>query len=42
VFYDKAIRLADYAFVSERVKVKAFRVDQSPVSDHAALILTVT
>jgi hypothetical protein len=42
VFYDKAIRLADYAFVSERVKVEAFRVDQSPVSDHAALIFTVT
>jgi hypothetical protein len=42
VFYDKAPRLADYAFVSEAVKVEAFCVDQSPVSDHAALILTVT
>jgi len=42
VFYDKATRLADYAFVSETVKVEAFRVDRSPVSDHAALILTVT
>ena len=42
VCYDKPIRLVGYAFVSETVKVEAFRVDQSPVSDHAALILTVT
>jgi hypothetical protein len=42
VFYHKTPRLADYAFVSPAVTVHEFRVDQSPISDHAALILGVT
>jgi endonuclease/exonuclease/phosphatase family metal-dependent hydrolase len=41
-FYRKAPRLADYVFVSRAVRVEAFHVDQTPVSDHAALILSVT
>jgi hypothetical protein len=42
VFYRRAPRLADYVFVSRAVRVEAFHVDQTPVSDHAALILSVT
>jgi len=42
VFYRKVPRLADYAFVSQAVTVEEFHVDQTPVSDHAALILSVT
>jgi len=42
VFYRKAPRLADYVFVSQAVRVENFHVDQTPVSDHAALILSVT
>jgi endonuclease/exonuclease/phosphatase family metal-dependent hydrolase len=42
VFYHKAPRLADYVFVSRAVRVEAFHVDQTPVSDHAALLLSVT
>jgi endonuclease/exonuclease/phosphatase (EEP) superfamily protein YafD len=42
VFYHKAPRLADYVFVSQAVRVEDFHVDQTPVSDHAALILSVT
>jgi len=42
VFYCKAPRLADYVFVSRAVRVEDFHVDQTPVSDHAALILGVT
>ena len=42
VFYRKALRLADYVFVSQAVRVEDFYVDQTPVSDHAALILGVT
>ena len=41
-FYHKVPRLADYAFVSEAVRVEELHVDQTPVSDHAALILGVT
>ncbi len=42
VFYEKAPRFADYAFVSSAVEVERFSVNQMPVSDHAALILAVT
>jgi Endonuclease/Exonuclease/phosphatase family len=42
VFYRKAPRLADYVFVSQAVRVEDFHVDQTPVSDHAALLLGVT
>jgi len=42
VFYHKASRQADYAFVSRAVTVEDFHVDQAPVSDHAALVLAVT
>ncbi len=42
VFYHKAPRLADYVFMSQAVRVEDFHVDQTPVSDHAALILSVT
>jgi hypothetical protein len=41
VFYRKAPRLADYVFVSQAVRVEDFHVDQTPISDHAALILSV-
>jgi len=42
VFYHKTPRLADYAFVSPAITVHDFRVDRSPISDHAALMLAVT
>jgi endonuclease/exonuclease/phosphatase family metal-dependent hydrolase len=42
VFYRQAPRLADYVFVSQAVMVEDFHVDQTPVSDHAALIFGVT
>jgi hypothetical protein len=42
VFYQKSPRLADYAFVSPAVTVHDFRVDQHPISDHAALQLDIT
>jgi Endonuclease/Exonuclease/phosphatase family len=42
VFYHKTPRQADYAFVSRAVTVEDFHVDQTPVSDHAALVLAVT
>ena len=41
VFYTKAPRWADFAFVSQAVNVKSFNVDQAPISDHAALLLSV-
>ena len=42
VFYHKMPRCADYAFVPRSIVVDDFHVDRTPVSDHAALLLTVT
>jgi len=41
-YYMKPIKFADYAFISDDIKVKDFRILPEEVSDHAPLLIEIT